>query len=238
MRVTHVLKAALVALSLLLDACDPDPGFACPEGDDVLPGERERFGDLLLSGCDSDTACRHEGEEVLPDERVAGTRVGDLLEPFFGEFQGTLRWETGEQTGLTFAVPYEEGAPYKLSNVWECDARQVHYHSRTHITTDDGAFDSDVFMSVGRKLPNGGEDRDTITSFSAFSDFQWQPSLGAKLGVNLERYSSSYLLFELDWPVTETAPRAGLIRLRGTLAVDPEIRDTIQVATLTFEQRE
>jgi hypothetical protein len=204
--VTQLPKAALGALALLLAGCDPEPS----------------------------TACHHEGDEVLPDDLVAGTRVGDLLEPFFGEYQGTLTWETGDQTALTLAVPYEADAPYQLGNVWQCDAREVYYYSRTHITTDDGAFDNEVSMSLGRRLPNSFGDLNTVASFSAISDFEWQPSLGAKLGVNLERYSSSYLLFELDWPVTARAPTGGLLRLRGTLALDSKIQDTVQVATLSF----
>ncbi len=190
----------------------------------------------LLWGCgpEPDAVCYHEGDEVLPDERVAGTRVGDLLEPYFGEFPATLRWEAGGETALSLAVRYEADAPYKLSNVWQCEARNVYYSSATHVTTDDGAFDNDVFISLDRRLPNSGEDRETVASFSAISDFQFQPGLASRLGVDLERYSSSYVLFELDWPVTAPAPTGGLLRLRGTLALNSKTQDLIQVATLSF----
>lgn len=194
---------------------------------------------LLAWGCRSepeDLTCYDDGDEVMPDEEIRGIRMGDLLEPYFGDYQGTLSWATGGDTAFTLSVPYEAGTPYRLSNVWQCDVRNVYYWSDSQVTTDDGAFDNEVSMSVGANLSDTGEGAvpDTVASFSALSDFQWQPGLPDKLGVALERYKSSYVLFELDWPPGAPGPSSGILRWRGTLLLDGKTSDTVQVGTLSF----
>lgn len=192
---------------------------------------------LLLWGCgpEAEPVCYREGDEIFPDEELNGQRVGDWLESYFGEFEGTLSWAAGGETKLTLSVPYEPGTPYKLYNVWRCEARNIHYDSRAHVASLDGAFDTDVGFALHRRMSHtSGATPDFVTSFTAITDRQWQPAIETKLGVDLERYSSSYVLFELDWPVTSAAPSGGILRLRGSLALDPKIQDTTQVATLSF----
>jgi hypothetical protein len=190
---------------------------------------------LALWGCgpEAESICSREGEEIFPDEELNGQRVGDWLESYFGEYEGTLSWAAGGETKLTLTVPYEPGTPYTLANVWRCEARHIHYDTHAHVASLDGAFDTDVNFALHRRM-SLASGADLVTSFSGITDWQWQPALEAKLGVDLERYSSSYVHFELDWPATSAAPTGGILRLRGTLALDPKIQDTIQVATLAF----
>ena len=152
---------------------------------------------LLSWGCRSepeDLVCYDDGDEVMPDQEIRGTRMGDLLEPYFGEYQGTLTWASGGDTAFTLSVPYEPGTPYQLSNVWQCDVRRVYYWSDTHVATEDGALDNDVHMSVGSSLPGGasGAVEETVAGFSALTDLQWRPGLADKLGVSLERYKANW----------------------------------------------
>ena len=191
---------------------------------------------LSLSGCgpDSSEVCRHQNDEVSPDERVDGARVGDLLEPYFGEYPGTLGWSAGSDTAFSLVVRYEAGEPYVLGNISQCQARDVFYDSSAHVATADGAFDNDVNLSLHRKLPNGGRGPETVASFSAIPELLWQPELGSHLGVDLHRYSSSHLEFELNWPPTAAGPRDGLLLLRGTLALAGKTEDLVEVATLSF----
>lgn len=197
---------------------------------------------LALAGCgptpsDDNAVCHREGEEVYPDESVAGAaRVGDLLEPYFGSQQGTLSWATGSTTRITFDFPYQAGAPYQLSNINRCEARVVYYYSDSHVTTDDGAFDDEItagFSVTFRDLPRAGVP-ETVISFSGFVDWQWGSTLPERLGIDLERYESAFVLFELDWPPSAPAPSGGRLTFHGTLALDSMTRDTIQVATLSF----
>lgn len=193
---------------------------------------------LLCWGCDPEpeAVCYDEGDEIMPDEEVRGTRLGDVLEPYFGEYQGMLSWATGSNTAFTLVLPYEPGTPYRLSNLSQCDARNVSYWSHAHVTTDDAAFDDEVFVSVYSHLPDAAEGAipDSVLSFSGMTEPEWQAGLADKLGVSLERYSSSNVHFELDWPPGAPSPIGGILRWRGTLVLDGKTQDAVQVATLTF----
>lgn len=193
---------------------------------------------LLCWGCgpEPDAVCYDDEDEIMPDEEIRGTRLGDVLEPYFGQYQGTLSWATGSNTGFILRLPYEPGTPYRLSNVWQCDARNVSYSSHAHVTTDDAAFDDEVFVSVYSNLPDAAEGAipDSVLSFSGMTEPEWQAGLAGKLGVSLERYSSSSVHFELDWPPGAPSPIGGILRWRGTLVLDAKTQDTVQVATLTF----
>lgn len=172
----------------------------------------------------------------MPDQELGGTRLGDLLEPYFGDYDGTLHWQTGTETTFSLSVPYEAGDPYHLYNVWECNARNVGYWSKAHVTTQDGAFDNDVDVSVNAKLPDApdGAAPSQVTAFSGLADFQWRPGVVEKLSVNLERFQSSLLLFDLDWAPGTPRPTSGVLLFEGVQALDGKTTDTIQVGTLTF----
>ena len=120
--------------------------------------------------------------------------------------------------------------------MWQCDVRNVYYRSKAHVTTDDDALDNEVSMSVRANLPDAtaGAVPDSVASFSALTDLQWQPGLAKKLGVALDRYESSYVHFELDWAPGAPGPTSGVLSWRGTLALDGKTEDLLQVATLTF----
>lgn len=193
---------------------------------------------LFCWGCspEPDAVCYREGDEIMPDEEIHDTRAGDVLEPYFGDFQGTLSWATGSDTAFTLALPYEPGTPYELSNVWQCDARNVSYWAKAHVSTEDAAFDDEIFASLYSNLPDAAEGAipDSVLSFSVVTEREWQPGLANKLGISLERYSSSTVHFELDWPPGAPTPISGILRWRGTLALDGKTQDTVQVAALTF----
>jgi hypothetical protein len=194
----------------------------------------------LVCGCEifeaapSSGSCVHVAQEIDPDERIAGVRAGDVLEPYFGTQTGVLRWEAGAETALTLEVMYEPGTPYHLGNVSRCEARAVYYHAHAQVTTDDSAFDDELSLIVDNALPGVEVMPETVLYFSAFSDWQWSPNVAEHLGVELERYSSSYLVFEVDWPPSAAAPRGGRVMLRGTLTDLPEVSDWVQVARLSF----
>lgn len=195
---------------------------------------------LLSWGCGPDSAsdgpCYDDGDKLMPDDEIRGTRLGDVLEPYFGDYQGTLSWATGTDTAFTLALPYMDGEPYQVSNVWQCDVRNVSYWSRAHVTTDDGAFDNEVRASIFSNMPDAQEGAvpDSILSFSGMPQLQWQAGLAEKLGISLERYSSSGVHFEVDWPPGAEAPAGGILRWNGTLKLDSKTLDSVQVATLTF----
>jgi hypothetical protein len=195
---------------------------------------------LALAGCgpsQEGAVCRHEGEEVYPDESVeSATRVGDLLEPYFGRQQGTLSWATGSSTRVTFDFPYEAGAPYRLSNIYECEARNVGYQSNSHVTTEDGSFDDEIVAGFHVKFPAAphGAEQETVIYLSALADWQWSSTLPERLGIDLERYESASVHFELDWPPETPAPSGGRLLFYGTLALDSRTQDTVQVGTLSF----
>lgn len=46
--------------------------------------------------------------------------------------------------------------------------------------------------------------------------------------------ATSTVHFELDWPPGAPTPISGILRWRGTLALDGKTQDTVQVAALTF----
>jgi hypothetical protein len=206
---TRLLVAALGVAALTLQGCGPPPEAG---------------------------TCYTESDEVLPDDYVNGTRVGDLLEPYFGIHSGTLTWQTGTTTEFSLDVRYEAGSQYMLGNIHECEPKNVHYWSPAWLLSGDRAFDNEVMVGIGRHFPSAasGAIPRSVTSFNAFVDWQWNELLPERLGVNLQRYGSAYLLFELDWPFEMTSPTAGTLTFRGALADSPDISDDILVGTLTF----
>ncbi len=193
----------------------------------------------VTSGCGPSggepTSCATEDQPVLLNEDVQGVRVGDIVEPYAGTYSGTLSYSDGESTGLAISVPLNSDEACHLSNVWQCRAKEVYCYSTTHVTTEDGVFSHDVMATLHDYIPDAvaAVVYDSVLSYSALAPAEWGETLTARLPIDVSRYDSPSLHFELDWPAQES-PRSGKLVFSGYVR-DTDLLDEVVVASLEFE---
>lgn len=192
----------------------------------------------LAFGCGpEEEPCLHEGDYIDPDYSIGETRAGDLLEPYFGKYEGVLEWTNGERTGVSFDIRYEAGDPYRVTNVSRCKRATVYYWAPTLVRTDDGAFDNEVGVALSRREPPLPPDREPIqlSDFEGIPSWTWPLAMFERLPVDENRYQNPSLHFELEWRLEDTdGPTSGVLTLGGALAASPELSDSVTVGTVEF----
>lgn len=206
---------ALACLVVWVNACGPAPPEETPVG-----------------------VCATEGAQHMPDEVIQGFRLGDILEPYFGDYSGTLKYGDGETTPFLLKVLPRPSEPYRLSNVYQCSARNLYAYVDTRFVTADGVFDHTIASSLNDKFPDApsGALPWRVLSFTGFTTGLWGPALTARLPIDLTLYQTvepAYLLIDLNWSSGST-PESGLITFAGKLQ-NSGLRNEITVATLTFD---
>jgi hypothetical protein len=204
-----MMTRALIALSLLVSA------LACG------PAEPERY---------------TEGELLSADSSVRGYVLHDLLASYFDRYQGTLTWRNGDTTVFSLDLLEEPGAEYVLTNLYDGQPRNVGYWSPARVATADGALDNDLAVAVRAVFPDAAllMQLDSVVDFSALPDFDWNAGLLARLPIDLSRYDSASLAFNIEWPPGTPAPTSGRVDFGGSLRAAPQFGDSVQVATIEF----
>jgi hypothetical protein len=184
----------------------------------------------------ADRECFRESEEVQPEERVRGYVLLDLLQDYFGRYEGTLTWKDGVSSAYSLDLRREPGAPFVVYDTYDCEPRNVLYWSPARVATADGAFDNETNVTVSARFPDASPSLapDSVASFSVLPDWAWNDTLRSRLPVDGSRYSSGGLLFTLEWPPDDQAPTSGQLDFSGVLASAPNLGDSIRVASITF----
>jgi hypothetical protein len=190
----------------------------------------------LVFACEPepDEACVVEGQNVLPDDTIQGHRAGDVIERYFGDYRGTLNWSTGGVSAFNLSIWHETGQPYRLSNVYQCRARNLGSSSHARFSTDDGAFDNELRASIHGWFPGVTAVTDRVAHFSTIYVPEWREMLASHLAVDPSRYEAPYLELELDWR-SGFDPTAGGLSFHGVLK-GSSLSDRIVVGRLAFEQ--
>lgn len=175
-------------------------------------------------------------DAVLPDDVVHGTRVGDILEPYFGTYSGRVSFSGGEST-FTFSVAYHEGDPFRLWDVRDCRAYSVDYFPEVRLVTADGAIDREVATTMLGPFPDPPPPlrRPSVLLTGWETAESWGAELLTRLTVSLDDYEHRFLGFRVDWPL-DSAPQGAELIFKGTRR-DSGLVDEVVVGTFVFDSQ-
>ncbi len=181
------------------------------------------------------TPCAFEGQQVPADEIVRGERIGDVLEPYFGQYVGLFRYSSGGATEFRLTLTLRDGEPFRLSNIGKCEANAVYCYATAHITTVDGLFDHVTSATLHDKLsaaPSGALPR-RVVSITGLDVRRWtQLELKKNFELDPNRYENSHLIFEVDW-TSQSVPTSGRLIFAGYIQ-GTDLYDRVVVASLEF----
>lgn len=186
-------------------------------------------------GCiPAEEECFHQSRDVQAGDTVRGYVVGDLLEGYFGRYEGTLEWQNKATTAFSLELAQKRDNPYTLYEVYKCDPRLVSHWSSARVVTADGAFDNEVAANVAAQFPYSSLVPASVANFSPLPEEAWNERVREHLAFDSSRYIEGGLQVVLDWSTGDAAPRGGYVDFRGVTASTPPLIDTIRVASLAF----